>query len=295
MRKVFRGYTPVLVLFAVALCVAGRPALAQEVQVYRDIPYYDGPGFYGPRHILDVYVPEGAENYPVLMFIHGGSWTAGNKNSFGFLGNAFARYGFVTVIANYRLTDGSPGRVTHPGHVQDVARAFAWTYAYAAAFGGDPEKIFISGHSAGGHLVALLALDPRYLLEHGLLPDMIKGVIGISGVYDVRLPIPTFTVPFGGSAETRADASPALHVGDYPAPPMQLLYGANNYPTLDVMAIQLYQALLGQGSEAYLQVFPGRTHTGMVTGLANPGDPVAEAMLTFLFWRLYGGPYGGFH
>jgi len=236
-----------------------------------DIPY--GPN---PHQCLDLFVPDDPEGAPLVLFIHGGAWTGGNKSMYGFLGNFFARQGYVTVIANYRLTDNSPGRVTHPGHITDVARAFAWTYFNIADYGGDPEKIFISGHSAGGHLVSLLAVDPRYLKAQGLTPDYIAGVLSVSGVYDVRGVASVF-----GDAASRRDASPLFHVGDAQAPPMLLLYAQNDLPGLGGQALQFYYALLGVPSEALIFEFLGRDH-GSILFRIGPGDEVAETMLWFM-------------
>jgi len=255
-------------------------AAAQEIVVDRDVIYYDGPDFYAPRHILDVYRLEGSENRPVLIFIHGGGWTSGNKSLYGFFGNAFARYGFVTVIANYRLTDGSKGSVMHPGHIRDVARAVAWTFANIGDYGGSPEKIFISGHSAGGHLVSLLAVDPQRLAEHGLAPSEIAGVMSLSGVYDVRNP--GFARIFGDDPAQRADASPISHVGDAQAPPFQILFAENNLPGLGPQAVEFDRALADLPSEEQIIEFPARTHGTIITRIAQPDDEVAAAMLDFM-------------
>jgi acetyl esterase/lipase len=248
-----------------------------EVTVKRDIIYYDGPGFYAPRHILDLYLPADQTDFPVLIFIHGGGWTSGNKNLYGGLGNIFARAGIGVVIANYRLTDNSPGRVVHPGHIEDVARAFAWTYNNIADYGGNPEKIFISGHSAGGHLVALLALDPRYLAAHGLSPDYIAGVMGISGVYDVRFGPATV---FGQDPAQRADASPLMHVGKS-QPPMQIIYADNDLQGLGPQAVRLNKALIQVESEVELIEVAGRTHITIIVLLASGADPMPD-MLRFI-------------
>ncbi len=269
-----------LMVIACWLGLSTPPVSAQTVLVDRDIVYYDGPGFYAPRHILDVYRLEGSENRPVLFFIHGGAWTSGNKNQFAYLGNFFARQGYVAVLANYRLTDNSPGRVTHPGHIQDVASAFAWTYGNVAAYGGDPEHIFVSGHSAGGHLVALLAADPRYLAAHALSPDAISGVIPLSGVYDVR----GIANVFGNAAQQR-DASPIFHVGDWPSPPLLILYAEFDLGNLGAQAILYYALQMMLPAEvggAELIMFPGRDHGTIVSRIAQPGDAVAAAMLRFM-------------
>jgi acetyl esterase/lipase len=171
------------VIMGVALASLGmaQPSPPYSFQVYTDIAYYDGPDAHPIKHRLDLFVPEGLKDAPVLIFVHGGGWTSGDKNLYSFIGRAFAEQGFVTAVINYRL---SP-QVQHPAHIEDVARAFAWVYRNIAQYGGNPEKIFVMGHSAGGHLVALLALDEKYLQAHGLTLAAIKGAIPISGIYDV--------------------------------------------------------------------------------------------------------------
>src|SRR5205823_5671892 len=105
-----------------------------------------------------------------VFFVHGGAWRNGDKSGilgvYSALGRFLVRHGLGAVIINYRL---SPA-VRHPAHVQDVAKAFAWTHKNIARYGGRPDQIFLCGHSAGGHLVALLATDPTYLKAEGLTP-----------------------------------------------------------------------------------------------------------------------------
>src|SRR5262245_18121268 len=141
----------------------GKPAADKggkyEVQVVSNLAYYDGKDADEVRHKLDLYMPKGKKDFPVLIFVHGGAWSMGTKDLYGPLGKVFAKNGIGTVVINYRL---SP-KVQHPAHVQDVARAFAWTHKNIAKHGGNPDQIFISGHSAGGHLVALLATDESHL------------------------------------------------------------------------------------------------------------------------------------
>lgn len=153
-----------------------------------DIAYVEGGGW---RQKLDVFSPKGAEGecFPVVIFAHGGTWLFGGKNFFGTyrkVGQNLARYGVVTVMINYRL---SP-LVKHPEHVKDMASAYAWTEKNIEKYGGDPDRVILSGHSAGGHLAALLAADPSYLKDPKLkLTDRqrkgVKGVVCLSGVYRV--------------------------------------------------------------------------------------------------------------
>ncbi|HZT82635.1 MAG TPA: alpha/beta hydrolase [Gemmataceae bacterium] len=155
-----------------------------EVEAHRDLPYYGGKDADEVRHKLDVFAPKGGQGLPVVFFLHGGAWIAGSKDFPGFytrVGPFFARHGVVAVLPNYRL---SPA-VKHPEHVRDAARALAWTVKHVADYGGDPRKIIVAGHSAGGHLAALLATDPSYLQAEGLKPSAIRGVMALSGVYTI--------------------------------------------------------------------------------------------------------------
>src|SRR5205809_2087088 len=138
-----------------------------EVQIVRDIPYYDGADADKVKHKLDLFLPKGQKDFPVLFFVHGGAWRHGDKNFLGAyssLGKFYARRGIGTVVTNYRL---SP-KVIHPEHIKDVARAFAWTVKNISKYGGDPTSLFLCGHSAGGHLVSLLATDRSYLKAEGI-------------------------------------------------------------------------------------------------------------------------------
>jgi acetyl esterase/lipase len=182
----------IAVLLSAALMAAtALPAWSAESAPLRealDVRYLEGRD----AQKLDVFAPRQAKGAPVVVVVHGGSWVRGDKDFRGRyrgVGKFLAQSGLVAVVINYRL---SPA-VRHPEHVKDVARAFAWVRGHAAEYGGDPDRVFLCGHSAGGHLVALLASDPTYLKAPELrLTDKdraaLRGVIGVSGVY--RIPSP---------------------------------------------------------------------------------------------------------
>src|SRR6476660_1041513 len=142
------------VLFGPAT-LAAEEVTRFEVEKHKDLAYNTAKDADSVRHKLDLYVPKGAKDYPVMMFVHGGAWRSGNKDLYGPLGETFAKQGIGVAVINYRLTD-SKGTVKHPDHVRDVAKAFAWVKANCGKYGGSKERLFVSGHSAGGHLVALL-------------------------------------------------------------------------------------------------------------------------------------------
>ena len=154
---------------------------AYEVEHLRDLAYYDGPQADRVRHRLDIFVPKGRKDFPVVVLLHGGAWILGDNRCCGLyssVGEYLASQGIGVVIPNYRL---SPA-VKHPEHVKDVARAFAWTKTHIAEHGGRADQIFLVGHSAGGHLAALLASDEKYLKGHGCQGTDIKGVVSVSSV-----------------------------------------------------------------------------------------------------------------
>lgn len=157
----------------------------------------------GRRGLLDIYVPRqpacGARA-PVVVFFYGGTWNSGARADYAFVAANLAAHGILTVIPDYRLYP----EVTYPDFLLDSARAVAWTLQNIASFQGDPDKVFVMGHSAGGYNVAMLALDARWLQRAGADPSRLRGWIGLAGPYDF-LPI------------TNPEARPVFHHPDYPA------------------------------------------------------------------------------
>src|SRR5262249_19715600 len=157
-----------------------EPAKTYKAEEVRNVAYYDGKDADAVRHKLDVYVPKDQKDCPVVLFIHGGAWVFGDKNFLGLHASFrlfLASPGIVAVVPNYRL---SPG-INHAEHIRDVARALACRHKNIGKHGGRSDRMFVSGHSAGGHLAALLGTDPSYLKDDGLTLDSIKGIVGLSG------------------------------------------------------------------------------------------------------------------
>lgn len=275
------GVFLLMAITAFSFSVSQGPMLAQPTASYQvdavtNLVYYNGPEFDPQEHLLDIFKPQGLANAPVLIFIHGGGWQSGDKSLYPYLGRAFASQGFTTVIINYRLTP----EVMHPGHIEDVARAFAWVYRNIAQYGGNPQQIFVSGHSAGGHLSALLALDERYLQAEGLSTDLIKGVLPISGVYDLNT-IPGFNSVFTSDPAKRRDASPVAHVDDKQSP-FLIIYGQFDYPTADLQAMELFNLLQQHKGEAKLLEIPLKDHITIITSIGQPGDLTTQAIVDFM-------------
>lgn len=257
---------------------ASTPAL--EVETHKNIAYRTDKEADPERHKLDVYCPKGAKDFPVVLFVHGGGWDSGTKNLYWFYGETFAKTGIGFVACNYRLSS----KVQHPAHIQDVARAFAWTAENIKKYGGSPDKIFVCGHSAGGHLVSLLAMDPQYLKAEKHSPAEIKGVVSISGVYKIYAKERVFHKPFGMDEDVCKKASPLTHVvGKHP--PFLIAYGDSDIPHLDEMAKDMHAALKKVDSPSKLLLCERRNHATIMIWFLDPDDMLNKAFREFVMGK----------
>lgn len=249
--------------------------LDASVEAVNDIEYAQGAAEDAEKHRLDVYRPKGAARRPVLFFVHGGAWVRGDRKQYPFFGNHFAKAGYVVVVPSYRLAPKHP----HPAQIEDVAAAFAWTVRHIADHGGDPARIVIAGHSAGGHLVALLAANEKYLRAHGLDARAIRGVISLSGVPDVTGEAGARV--FGNDPAVRREASPLFHVRAG-LPPHLITYCQWDYLTLPQQARRFHEALVRAGARSRLVYVERENHISEMTSIIRPGDATAAAILEFL-------------
>lgn len=269
-----------------------------NVTEQRDIEYRKPvEGETGAHNKLDLYMPEGAKDYPVVLLVHGGAWMMGDKkwDQVPGIGRELAKRGIGAVGINYRL---SPA-VKHPEHIRNVADAFAWVNKHIGEFGGRGDRLTIMGHSAGGHLVALLATNDQYLKAVGLSRDNIQGVIGVSGVYQISemalnmlgqrrrpaadgtTPPPLFEQIFGTTPGAARDASPLTFIRAG-LPPFLLVYAEKDMPTLGLQAMALDAALKAQKNISTLMKVDGRNHGTVMWWAAKPGDPVLNAAIEFI-------------
>ncbi|QHF01608.1 alpha/beta hydrolase fold domain-containing protein [Pseudomonas asturiensis] len=162
-----------------------------------------------PRNRLDVYTPKTkVAQAPVVVFFYGGSWNSGSRSDYDFVGESLAAKGIVVIIADYRLYP----QVRYPSFLEDSAKALAWAYRNAAAFGGDTHRLYVMGHSSGAYNASMLALDARWLAREGLSPAILSGWIGLAGPYDF-LPIKNADVkPVFFFPNSPPDSQPINHV-----------------------------------------------------------------------------------
>src|SRR2546426_9682911 len=250
--------------------------ISQQVEARKDISYSDGAEEDAAKHKLDVYIPKGKLNAPVLFFIHGGAWRTGDRSYYPPLGNRYAREGFLTVVPSYRLAPKHP----HPAQIEDVAAAFAWTARHVAEYGGDTNRIYVAGHSAGGHLGALLSLDEHWLATYQLSPKLIRGVLALSGVYNLTIGESQDSV-FGHDPQVRRDASPLFHI-KAGAPPFLVGFCQWDYFTLPAQARQFQRALQRAGVNAELLYIPEENHLSEIINVTRNDDPIVEAALRFM-------------
>jgi acetyl esterase/lipase len=219
-----------------------------------------------PLERLDLFQPVDAKSAPVVVFVHGGAWSVGDKAQYGIVGEQLARDGVLVVLVNYRL---SPA-VQHPAHVQDVAKAIAWVERNAASYGGDPQRLSLVGHSAGAQLAALVALDPTYLQAEGYPTSIVRNVVGIAGAgydldaYYASTPLaPMLASAFGQDTSRWAAAAPVRYVQPY-APPFFLTHGLSD-PAAPVSSTQTFAAALTRdGVPLKLEILPNEDHLSIV-------------------------------
>lgn len=253
----------------------------EDPQVVRDLAYKPQASTDYERICccLDLYIPKQSQDTPSVLWFHGGALQYGDKAGEieQAVGTHFARNGIIFISANYRLHP----HVKHPAYMEDAAAAFSFARKEVLQYGGSQEKIFLSGHSAGGYLVGMLALDPQYLTGYRLKTSDIAGVFPVTGQMLTHSTIRREL----GIPETRPlidRFAPAYHVRP-DAPPFLNLAGAQDLPSRAEENRYFIAALKNAGHRdaAYLEV-PGRTHTSVAAGLANGDDPGEQAVIAFI-------------
>lgn len=259
---------PLLVLVAMSLAaVACAPVDALNATVstsgqtiIRDVPYLPGP-----RHSLDVYRADASAGaLPVVVFIYGGAWRNGEKADYLFAASALARSGFLVMVPDYRLYP----EVQFPGFIDDAAQAVAFARRAAPSYGGDPQRLFIVGHSAGAHIAAMLALDPRYLEKAGMSRRDLAGVVGLAGPYDFApIQSPDVRAVFSAAAD-QAQTQPIDFV-DGRNPPMLVLAGADDDTVEPRNTTALAAAITAKGGKVESRIYPDLGHVGIILSFAK--------------------------
>jgi acetyl esterase/lipase len=213
----------------------------------------------GARQVFDLYHATGKAR-PILVYLYGGSWQSGRRAIYRFLGRSFARRGFLTAIPDYRLHP----EVRFPAFPEDAARVLAFVRTHAFSWGGDPDNLFLMGHSAGAHSAALLAFEGA---RYGAPP--LKGVIALAGPMSFN-PLEHESVKAVFEGHAPIDEARPIKRAHGRAPPLLLLHGANDKTVGAHNSQHLAEAVRAAGGAAELKLYPGLGHTGIVSSIAWP-------------------------
>lgn len=275
-----------------AFWIGAAPLIAAEMKISRDIKYVE-PAH--ERNVLDIYAPVDAKKLPVVFWIHGGGWQAGDKTSVQLKPQTFVDRGFVFVSTNYRLLP----HVEMETIIRDVTKSLDWVHDHIADYGGDPANVLVMGHSAGAQLAALICIDDRYLKAEGLSLQFIKGCIPVDGdTYDVPAIIETAETrrrvhgqpqakfghreKFGNDPEKHRDFSAVTHVAKGKHIPPFLILHVADHPDCSAQAQRLGDVL--KAAEISVRVFGAKetNHTRINAELGMPDDPSTKALFEFV-------------
>lgn len=287
--------TSTLILLALAqgvtLLAQQSQPLPADIRAERDIPYAQPEN---RRQMLDVYMPAAGKNLPVVIWIHGGGWQKGDKSEVAGKPLAFTKKGLVFVAVNYRFVPS----VTMDAIVRDIAKSVRWVHDHAGRFGGDPERIFLMGHSAGAQLAALVCTDDRFLKSEGLSLAILKGCVPVDGdTFDIPLQVATAAArrkslgqpdpKFGhpekfGPPDRQRDFSAVRHIARGKGiPPFLILHVADHTDTT-AQAHRLWSELQESGVPAKIFGAPGTDHVRLDLNLGAPDDPSTAELFAFV-------------
>jgi acetyl esterase/lipase len=260
-------------------------AIAAEPEVHRDLFYTEAKD---KLQSLDVYSPKDGRDHPVVVWIHGGGWKAGDQAGLQKKPQAFVDQGYVLVSINYRLLPA----VTLKEMMGDIAKAIRWVHVHAQEHRGDPNSVVIMGHSAGAHLAALICTDDRYLKAEGVPMKVLRGCVPLDvSAYDVPKRISdgggdgiskTFAAVFGADEAAQREVSPVYYIAnDKGIPPFLILHVASRDDT-KAQAHWLEGKLGKAGIAARVVAAEGKTHGTISSDLGGADDPPTIELWKFL-------------
>lgn len=262
---------------------------ALTAQVRRKLPHYlNLPYGPHPKQRLDLYLPRNkVRRAPVLVFIHGGGFSEGHRAHYGYVSGPYAAHGIITAVMGYRLIKEGG---SYPAQPDDVKRALVWLHGQIARYGGDPDSLFLSGHSVGAVLAADLGVDRSWLRSRGLAPAILKGIAPISGLYDLTksttydpLHNDVMSPGYVPTIDQQISASALRHIRD-PAPAAVIACGdtgitERNFPE---SSRQLCAALAAKDVRAQFLLLKGSNHIDTVFAFATEGARLFDMVVAMI-------------
>lgn len=230
---------------------------------------------------LDIYEPRKSEDNPVVIFVHGGYWDEGDKKSYSFLGRNLAKEGIVTVIPNYTLSPNG----NYETMAKEVAAAIQWTVDSISKHKGDPTQVYLMGHSAGGHLIALVGSNTRYLKNTDLIKGIILNDAAALDIYSYLKENPptkdhSYNVTWTEDEENWKDASPIYFLSDS-TPRFLIFVGTKTFPTLITQNIDFVEKLKQFQPKAEI-IYDKKKHVAMMTQFIYPWNDHYAEIIEFM-------------
>jgi acetyl esterase/lipase len=273
--RLFPAILPVLLLGSLASAAA--PATPARSYAYGG----------DRRQVIELSVPQAGQAAPLVLFIHGGGWSAGSrKDNGGGQAAHFMGKGYAWATVGYRLVPA----VTVEDQAMDLARAIAWLDRRRQRLGLDTRRLILIGHSSGAQLAGLIATDPQWLKKAGVQFDSIRGVVSLDGA-GIDVPgimaagaatSPFYLNAFGTDPERQARLSPTAHVGAPDAPRWLFVYDRDHNEAAGYFAERFADA--GRGARIMVDVVAasGTSHMGMLRSFGAPGDGITGAVDGFV-------------
>jgi acetyl esterase/lipase len=232
------------------------------------------------RNQLDVYYEQTFDNTPVFVFIHGGSWSQGSKDIYSQLGINLNKHGICTVIINYRLAPSV--QINEMAH--DCGKAVKWVIGNIAVYGGNADKIFLMGHSAGGHLSALISLDPSYELINKIKGLVLVDAFGLNMAHFLENHKTNYNhlveMVFGSTKDLWLKYSPSTYLKSK-GPRILIYTGSSTYPFIKQDNKLFHQHALESGFKSELRTVRGADHFTIIHSLKDSDHNFYEEMKDF--------------
>ena len=256
---------------------------AAKAKVVKNINY---AGNTNQANTLNVYYKKGGQNQDVVVFIHGGSWNSGKKETYWWLGRNFANKNVVTAVINYPLAPNA----TYKEMAMASAQAVQWVKNNISSYGGNPNRIFLMGHSAGGHLCELINADSQYFTALGLL-NPIKGII-LNDAFGLDMEeyltkakqdtaYRNFLNTFSSNPKEWRAGSPLFYSANINNPHL-IFYGEKTYEAIQIQSERIYKTLKAQNVPSTLVLVPKKTHVAMISQMVFGHNSMYKSIIDFL-------------